>query len=74
MKHTPKRIAAACLLLAGCIILSQCGGSMNASSYSPHQLAMKSRNALSGHYKSSPANRKLNVKRFSPSSILARFR
>lgn len=74
MKHTLTRIAAACLLLAGTIVLSQCGGSMNASNFTPHQLAMKSRATLSGHYKSSPAYRKLNIKRFSPSSILARFR
>ncbi len=78
MKHTLTRIAAACLLLAGSIILSQCGGgfasNMKASSFTPHQLAMKSRAALSGHYKSNQASRKLNIKRFSPSSVLARFR
>lgn len=78
MKHTPTRIAAACLLLAGSTILSQCGGgsvrNMKASSFTPHQLAVKSRAALNGHYKSNAASRKLNIKRFSPSSVMARFR
>jgi hypothetical protein len=72
------RIATACLFLAGSMILSQCGagsaGNIRASSFTPKELVANSRNALHRHYKSNPTLRRNNISRFSPTSVLSRFR
>lgn len=65
MKAILNKVAAATLLLAGSLALTQCAGdpvtNINAASVNPRQLAADSRSALTQLYAKNPAARKLGA-------------